>query len=35
MNQLDNVIEAIEDRDNNLYRTYLTPPISKKNVSLD
>jgi hypothetical protein len=22
MNQLDNVIEAIEDRDNNLYRTY-------------
>jgi hypothetical protein len=25
MNQLDNVIEAIEDRDNNLYRTYFTP----------
>jgi hypothetical protein len=36
MNQLDNVIEAIEDRDNNLYRTYFnTSPISKKNVSLD
>jgi hypothetical protein len=35
MNQLDNVIEAIEDRDN-LYRTYFnTSPISKKNVSLD
>ena len=31
MNQLDNVIEAIEDRDNNLYRTYFnTSPISKE-----
>jgi hypothetical protein len=31
MNQLDNVIEAIEDRDNNLYRTYFnTSPISRR-----
>jgi hypothetical protein len=36
MNQLDNVIEAIEDRDNNLYRTYFnTSPYQRKNVSLD
>jgi uncharacterized protein YdcH (DUF465 family) len=33
MNQLDNVIEAIEDRDNNLYQTYFNH--IKKNVSLD
>jgi hypothetical protein len=32
MNQFDNVIEAIEDRDNNLYRTYLTPPSKKKSL---
>jgi murein DD-endopeptidase MepM/ murein hydrolase activator NlpD len=31
INQLDNVIEAIEDRDNNLYRTYFnTSPIPKE-----
>jgi hypothetical protein len=35
MNQLDNVIEAIEDRDNNLYRTYFNTSHIKKNVSLD
>jgi murein DD-endopeptidase MepM/ murein hydrolase activator NlpD len=31
MDQVDNVIEAIEDRDNNLYRTYFnTSPIPKE-----
>jgi Golgi nucleoside diphosphatase len=30
MNQLDNVIEAIEDRDNNLYEPTLTLSISKE-----
>jgi hypothetical protein len=31
MNQLDNVIEAIEDRDNNLYRTYFnTSPYQRR-----
>jgi hypothetical protein len=29
MNQLDNVIE-IEDRDNNLYRTYFTSPYQRR-----
>jgi hypothetical protein len=34
MNQLDNVIEAIEDRDNNLYRTYFnTSPIKEERKS--
>jgi hypothetical protein len=32
---VDNVIEAIEERDNNLYRTYFnTSPIPKKNENL-
>jgi murein DD-endopeptidase MepM/ murein hydrolase activator NlpD len=31
MDQIDNVVEAIEERDNNLYRTYFnTAPISKE-----
>jgi hypothetical protein len=34
MNQLDNVIEAIEDRDNNLYRTYLTPPNIRRRTKI-
>jgi hypothetical protein len=33
MNQLDNVIEAIEDRDNNLYRTYFNTSISEERTS--
>jgi hypothetical protein len=34
MNQLDNVIEAIEDRDNNLYRTYFnTSPYKEERKS--